>query len=476
MHCSDTIAAIATASGQGGIGIVRISGPDALPLLRRIFRPSHPNSPMPAEFRFRPRYLHHGWAHALPRAGENAAYGESLDEVLAVYMPGPATATGEDTAELHCHGGPAVLRAVLDAALEGGARMAERGEFTYRAFVNGRMDLAQAEAVAELIAAPSRQGLRLAKAKLEGLLSGRIGRLRATVDELRARICLAVDFPEDEGECLDRAVFSASLVTVREGIAELLAGFERARHWREGASAVLAGRVNVGKSSLLNALLGRERAIVSSQPGTTRDFIEESLDLDGLRVRLTDTAGLRESSDMVEQTGVRRARDLAAEADCVLLVAEAGLPLEEVEHELMAACGPKLLLVWNKVDKLDDAVRAQAIGAHGPSVAEVFVSAKSGEGLEQLANALRQCILSAGDGMVLEPDTGDLAPNLRQSQLLRAALERVEELERDLEAGLPGDILGVGLDTLASLLGEITGESTPDAVLGQIFSRFCIGK
>lgn len=471
---TDTIAAIATPPGHGGIGIVRISGPDSLAVLQRLFCSSSSGSSERGAFRFQPRRLHHGWVYALPETPEGR--GEALDEVLAVYMPGPGTATGEDTGELHCHGGPAILRAVLDAAVQAGARLAERGEFTYRAFANGRMDLTQAEAVAEMIAAPSRQGLRLAKAKLEGLLGRRITELRTLVEELRARVCLAVDFPEEEGECLDLPVFFASLQSVRQGIAELLAGYERARQWREGALAVLAGRVNVGKSSLLNALLGRERAIVSAEPGTTRDFIEETLDLGGLRVRLTDTAGLRESNDKVEQAGVRLARDLARDADCILLVVEAGVPLNEEERGIIAELGSKLLLVWNKIDATDPATRFE-ITPHGrESIPALAVSAKSGEGLELLAQSLRERILSAAGADAPEPAAGDLAPNLRQSQLLRAALEQADALSLDLERALPCDLLGVGLDTLASLLSEITGESTPDAILGQVFSRFCIGK
>ena len=477
MHISqtDTIAAIATPPGHGGIGIVRISGPKSLHVLQCVFRPSaSPAALARGSFRFQPRRLHHGWAYAQPEMP--GAPMEALDEVLAVYMPGPGTATGEDTGEIHCHGGPAILRAVLEAATQAGARIAERGEFTYRAFANGRMDLTQAEAVAEMIAAPSRQGVRLAKAKLEGLLGRRITELRAQVEELRARVCLAVDFPEEEGECLDLPVFSASLDTIGQGIAELLSGYERARQWREGALAVLAGRVNVGKSSLLNALLGRERAIVSSVPGTTRDFIEETLDLNGLRIRLTDTAGLRESSDTVEQAGVRLAKDLAREADCILLVAEAGVPLTEEEQEIIAELGSKLLLVWNKIDTAPLPLRGES-QQHGPyAVPVVSVSAKSGEGLELLVQALRERILCAAGADAQEPAAGDLAPNLRQSQLLRAAAAQVAELSLELERSVPPDLMGVGLDTLSSLLREITGESTPDAILGQVFSRFCIGK
>ena len=277
---ADTIAAVATAPGAGGVGIIRISGPKSHDILRSMFRPSSRN------FRdFTPRMLHHG--HMLDRDGREA------DDALVVFFPAPHSFTGEDCAEIQGHGGPAVLAALLDSVLFRGARMADRGEFTRRAFMNGRMDLSQAEAVAELIAAPSREGVYLASAKLDGLLGHRVEELRGRLEYLRQRICLAIDFPDEEGECLPPQEFTAITDEVADGIRTLLAGYERARCWREGALVVLAGQVNAGKSSLMNAFLGRERAIVTEKPGTTRDYLEEQTSLAGLPVRLVDTAGLR---------------------------------------------------------------------------------------------------------------------------------------------------------------------------------------
>ena len=467
---TDTIAAIATAPGQGGIGIVRLSGSRSREVLERLFRPGRTDR---KDFSFVPRMMHHGWVLD--------AEGEALDEVLAVWMPGPGTATGEDTGEIHCHGGTAILNAALESALAAGARMAGPGEFTYRAFMNGRCDLTQAEAVAEMIAAPSRQGIRLARAKLEGVMGGRITALRNLVDDLRARMTLSVDFAEDDADDFDPAAFARDVGRLRDDIAALLAGYGRARCWREGVSAVLAGRVNVGKSSLLNALLGRSRAIVSNIPGTTRDFIEESLDLGGLLVRLTDTAGLRESADAVEEEGVRLSRRLAEEADCVLLVLEAGRDMDADEREFLYHHPDKILVVVNKVD-----VSGMNAARRLPAVPEAFrpvrVSARSGEGLEELAARLRDCALKKSGGAAPPlagpdgQDGGDLAPNMRQAALLGEAESETEALLADIHAAMPHDLLAARLDSLAARLDEISGLAAPDDILARIFAAFCIGK
>ena len=468
---ADTIVAIATPHGQGGIGIVRLSGNNSAAILQALVR-SRKGTPLPA---FLPRVMTHGWVHALANgSGTNGASGDALDEVLAVYMAAPATATGEDTAEIHCHGSPAVLREVLQAAASAGARIAERGEFTYRAFANGKLDLTQAEAVAEMIAAPSRQGVRLAGAKLAGLLGQRINGLREQVERLRAMAILAIDFPDEEADYFDPSAVLQGIAQVRQGLQELLAGYGRARQWQEGVPVSLAGRVNVGKSSLLNALLGRERAIVSSVPGTTRDVIEEGLDLDGLLVRLADTAGLRESHDPVEQEGMTRSLALAEQASLVLLVTIAGEPLSAEDRDVLLRHAGKVLLVRNKIDVPGAAEREQALSSEAPGVPVAHISAQSGEGLEVLAASLRALAL-AGEGGA-EPRSGDLAPNLRQSYLLASALKEADALAEALPGGLPCDLISVRLDGMAAYLGEITGFAASDDILGQVFSRFCIGK
>ncbi|BFR48117.1 tRNA uridine-5-carboxymethylaminomethyl(34) synthesis GTPase MnmE [Nitratidesulfovibrio sp. HK-II] len=509
MRQEGTIAAVATPPGHGGVGIIRISGPDSHAILGRLFLPASPRFAG-----FRPWTLHRGRVRD--------ASGAPVDDVLAVAMPGPRTFTGEDVAEIHCHGGPAVLAAVLEAACACGAQPAGRGEFTRRAFLNGRMDLTQAEAVAEMIAAPARGGLRLAQARLEGLLGARVAALRARLLELRAQVCVAVDFPEDEVDCLAPEAFVAECDAVASGVRGLLSAHERGRCWQEGALVVLAGHVNAGKSSLMNALLGRRRAIVTDMPGTTRDFIEEPVHLAGLPVRLVDTAGLRETGDIVEQEGVRISRDLVAQADLVLLVVDAAAGVGHAERELlrqvrgqhapdspvgvsvppdvsgsfdMASSGVlgmargRVLVVLNKADLAAGEEGAAAFqcptGVEGcPCVA---VSALHGQGVDELAAAARAMVLArlgeaGGPGSVDsagasgEPESGDLAPNLRQAQALRRALDELDALADDIRAGVPYDLCSVRLDGACAVLSEITGETTPAEVLEHIFSSFCIGK
>lgn len=478
----DTIVAIATPAGAGGVGIVRLSGPESLPILQRLTAADLARLP-----EFKPRYLRHGWVYVQPESGGR----EKLDETLSVYMPGPASFTGEDVAEVHCHGGRAVLLEVVASACRLGARMAEKGEFTYRAFVNGKYDLTQAEAVAEMIAAPSRQGLRLAQAKLSGLLGRRVGELREIIETLRAKAALAIDFPEAEAEAWDGVNVSGDLETVQSGIEELLVSYKRARHWREGVSIMLAGRVNVGKSSLLNALLGNTRAIVSATPGTTRDFIEEALDLDGLHVRIADTAGLRTSADPVEMEGVARAMDIAKDAALIVFVTDASCGLSAEERAFFEAHKSRIFIVRNKIDLLPDGAAKHLLASDTfEGVPAAAVSAKADIGLENLAASLRRTVLAYATGgeeaarpqnglcpsQRVEPEQGDIVPNMRQSELLASALAEIEALLEDVALGVPCDLFSVRLDAAAMYLGEITGFAAPDDILGRIFSSFCIGK
>ncbi|WP_461208948.1 tRNA uridine-5-carboxymethylaminomethyl(34) synthesis GTPase MnmE [Desulfocurvus sp. DL9XJH121] len=461
---SDTIAAVATPPGSGGVGIVRVSGPGALGVADLLFTSARPDFT-----RLRPYRLHHGHVHGVD--------GGVLDEVLAAYMPGPGSYTGEDVLEFNCHGGPAVLREVLAAVLAAGARPAAPGEFTYRAFRNGRLDLTQAEAVAEAIAAPTRAGLTLAQAKLAGGLGVLVDALRAQLGDLRAQLCVAVDFPEDEVECLAPEELAAGAAEVRAALAGLLAGYRRGRCWREGAVAVLAGRVNAGKSSLMNALLGRERAIVTDVPGTTRDYIEEAVDLDGLPVRLVDTAGLRETDDAVERAGLERSRLLTDQADLVLLVLDHTRRTAPEDVALAQRLGPgKVLAVASKMDlasgPLDGAYVQGVRWFRDAGFETVEVSARTGQGLPRLCRRMRERIVGGG----AEPDPGEIVPNLRQSQALEGATAELAALEEDLGAGVPYDLLGVRLETACALLSEITGDIAPADVLDAVFGRFCIGK
>jgi tRNA modification GTPase len=462
----DTIAALATPPGQGGIGVLRVSGALAKPIGQRLFRSSNPDFTD-----FKPYRLHHGRLVEYSEAPEKSP--RVLDELLLAFMPGPRSYTGEDVVEFHCHGGPAILAAGLEAILRCGARLAERGEFTKRAFLNGRLDLTQAEAVAEAIAATSRPGLHLAQEKLQGRLGETVRELRVGLERLRQALCLALDFPEDEVECLAPEDLASGVRQTLERIRGLLANYRRLRCWREGGLAALVGRVNVGKSSLLNALLGWRRAIVTDIPGTTRDFIEESLILDGLPVRVADTAGLRDSDDPVEQEGVLRGRELMAQADLTLFVLDAGAlansGLDAEERRLAETLDPSTtLLVLNKRDLLPDPAPPL------PNALEHFtgiaVSAKNGLGLDALTASIRERLAGQAD-----PETHALAPNLRQSQALeRAALELQALL--DEHAFTPYDLLSVRLETACVALAEITGDIASEDVLNSVFESFCIGK
>lgn len=533
---NETIAAIATPPGIGGISILRISGPDALSVLRSLFHPTaktcHASTAADAiaetqkSFSFRPRYMHHGFVRD--------QHGVLLDEALFVYMPGPHSFTGEDVAEIHCHGGQGISAVILEAAQSAGVRIALPGEFSRRAFLNGRLDLTQAEAIAEMISAPGREGARLAAAKLQGALSQCIRSLLSALDAMRMQVILAVDFPDEDAELLSEEGFSQTLRQAASEIDRLLEAYERARLWREGALAVLAGRVNAGKSSLLNALLGRERAIVSASPGTTRDYVEESLNIQGIALRLCDTAGLRQGGDMIEEEGIHRAHTLAEEADILLFVSQAGTPLTDDEKEFLAKQEQRvrrggLVILLNKIDLIDPAMLATPIfpdrqdvsggfdtnrqnvprpASHGNDVNSMAaqpqvgnealrnlleamgfsealrtcpcfpVSAKNGFGLGALVKGL-YARLSGADQFgkhISSVPSLDLAPNLRQSALLRQAREELARMEESLADKLTPDMLCVHLDAAIVFLEEVTGSADNTELMDRIFADFCIGK
>ncbi len=466
-----TIVAQATARGSGAIAIVRISGPMARKLLGLLFTPSQ------ASFRdFVPWKVYHGTIHDLNDT--------RIDDVLCFYMPGPRTYTGEDCAEIHCHGGQVIVSAIIEALLAAGAFPARRGEFTRRAFLNGRMDLSQAEAVAEMIAAPSKTALGQSLRRLSGELGRRVGRVREELDWVRMNMSLAVDFPEDEVEILDRKSFLAHVLSANKALQELLRGVARARVYANGARVVLAGSVNAGKSSLMNALLGKNRALVTDVPGTTRDFLEEGLLLGDLPVRLVDTAGVRESSDKVESLGIERSRQQIEEADLLVIVVdgaaigqqgiyETTCP-DEVAAHLLQDAPPATLLVWNKADiclpEAKGSVPAWCKSPHG-QVDFVCVSALTGHNLDLACDRMAHLILDNLPG-----EESGLAPNDRQAHALRNACRELDVLARDIEAGQLYDLLSVHLDMCCSFLDDVIGVGTPQDVLNHVFESFCIGK
>ena len=455
----DTIAAIATPPGDGGVGIIRISGANCRKIATKVFKPASKSFT-----NFEPYRLHYG--HVIESSGNN------LDDVLTAFMPGPHSFTGEDVIEINCHGGRAILSTVLEEILALGARLAERGEFTYRAFMNGRMDLSQAEAVAEMIHAPTKAAMQLAQVKLSGLLGEKIADLRGRLEHLRAHLVVAVDFPEDEVECLSPDELVGTSSEVRNEINTLLSAVDRTRAWREGAQVVLAGSVNAGKSSLMNGLLGRNRAIVTDQPGTTRDYLEESLNLDGLNVRLTDTAGIRKTDDAIEAAGLEMGRELMEQADLVLYLVDCTGPLSEDSLVTANSLDAKnTLAVLNKVDLPDfDAANGAPLAELGFETLEI--SAKTGADIDTLCDRIRDRVLQ-GAG---QPDPDELAPNARQAAVLAEAAAELELLEQDAMASIPYDLLSVRVDSACDILSGITGEITSNEILNSIFDSFCIGK
>ncbi|MFO7817931.1 MAG: tRNA uridine-5-carboxymethylaminomethyl(34) synthesis GTPase MnmE [Desulfovibrionales bacterium] len=455
----ETIAAIATPLGVGGVGIIRASGPGALDLANRIFVPAC------ASFAgVKPYRLHHGWIRT--------ETGRTVDEVLISFMPGPGSYTGEDVLEINCHGGPAVIEEILGMCLSSGCRMAEPGEFTKRALLNGRMDLSQAESVLEVINARTSSSLAFAQEKLSGALRENINVLTRELEYLRRQFCLAVDFPEEDLECFPEEFFFERLGYCLDSIRTLIANYDRASVWKDGAMVALAGRVNAGKSSLMNCMLGRQRSIVTEIAGTTRDYIEEEINVRGLPLRLVDTAGLRDSEDVVEQAGVERCRELILEADVLLLVIDSTIGVHDEDLRIIDDySGKKVLVAANKSDLADHAPLNPSSFEKDPKHI-INVSAKTGEGVENLLSSLRGLLV--GDRS--EPESGIVVPNARQKDNLKKAAAELEGLLRDFKQGIPFDLLGTRLDCACDFLSAITGEIVHEDILNSIFDNFCIGK
>jgi len=454
----DTIAAIATPPGVGGIGVIRVSGPAAVEIVARCFRPDRG----PPLGRGGSHRLRHGWIER---------DGEPLDEVLAVWMRAPGSYTGEDVVEVHGHGGTAVLRAVLEQITAGGARLAEPGEFTLRAFLNGRIDLTRVEAVADLVGARSDIGVRVSAHQLKGRLFAAIDELKEQVAHVAALVAAGIDFPEEDVVFSHRDDILARLTGTRERLAALVAGAERGRILREGLGVAIVGRPNVGKSSLLNALLRENRAIVTEVPGTTRDTLEEAVEIDGLVLRLVDTAGLRDTADRVEREGILRTRAAIEAAELVLLVLDGAEPLGPEDRRLLGEVAPaRSLAVVNKGDRLPPG---------GPPWLDelgerprVVLSALTGAGMAEMERWIRTWAVQE-DRPTLEEA---MITNLRQKQAAQGALAAVDDALRAIDAALGDELLAVDLGRALDALGDIVGETTADDLLNRVFAEFCIGK
>lgn len=458
----DTIAAIATPPGPGGIGIIRVSGKNALAVLHEFFKPHKPN----------PFFASHKMYYGTIVNPETQA---PIDEVLAVFMACPHTYTREDVLEIHCHGSFLILQDILALILRhAGIRLAEPGEFTKRAFLNGRIDLTQAEAVVELLRAKTREGLSLAIGQLQGHLFDRIKRIRDILLEIRAIIEVAIDFPEDDVEILHPGVLAERLMAeVRKPLEELIALTHKGKIFREGISLVIVGRPNVGKSSLLNSLLQEERAIVTDVPGTTRDTIEELLDIRGIPVRIVDTAGLREDAEAIEEFGILRTRKKLAEADFVLLVLDAAAGVLAQDRQLFESIAQKpAVVVVNKMDCVE-ARQPEGFRLAFPGKPVVGISAKHRTGISDLEEAIFQVVTGSTDRW----DPGSACvPNLRHEAALKRALAATVLVTEGLTQQLTPDLLAIELQTALDHLGDIVGETTTDDVLDMIFAQFCIGK
>ena len=441
----DTIAAIATAPGAGGVGIVRLSGPDALGIAATLCgREPVARTAMRAHFR--------------------DADGAVIDDGIVLAFPNPHSFTGEDVAELQAHGSPVLLQRLVERCCELGARQARPGEFSERAFLNGKLDLVQAEAIADLIAAADLRAARAARRSLEGVFSRQVEEAADGLLRLRIHVEAAIDFVDEPIETLGLPQVAASLQRLRDGLAELLQRAERGRRLRDGLHAVLLGPPNAGKSSLLNALAGDARAIVADVAGTTRDVLRETVRIDGLELVLADTAGLREGGDAIEREGMRRARAEVERADLALLVLDARDPQADRAALEQAARGvPLKLWIHNKADLLPS--------LPAPVEGEIHVSALTGQGLEQLHQALRG--LAAGGAP--EAAEGEFSARARHLQALRRTLQASADAAAELQAGHL-ELAAEQLRMAHNALGELTGQVTADQMLGHIFSSFCIGK
>ncbi len=455
---TDTIAAVSTPPGRGGIGIVRLSGPESASIAAQLVRLRQP--------------LEHARARLADVLDEPEAGGERIDEAVVTWFAGPNSYTAEDLVEIAAHGSPVVLELLLRRALDLGARLAEPGEFTQRAFLAGKLDLTQAEAVRDLIEAQTLTQARQAASQMGGALSRRVLPLKQSLVELIALLEAGIDFAEDDVDVAPQAEIARRIREIGPPLAALEASFARGRIVHDGLTMAIVGRPNAGKSSLFNRLVERDRAIVTATPGTTRDLVTERISLDGIPLELVDTAGLREAFEEVEQLGIARSREALADAALVLVVLDATQPLNDEERSLLLAVeGRPAIVAINKSDlAAASGVEGDLSAAESAGVAALPTSALTGEGI----GALRERILAlATGGAAAEPG---LLTSLRHQQAIAAARAALSDAAHANESGIPHEMILIDLYRGLWALDSLTGQTTPDDILNLIFSTFCIGK
>lgn len=459
MMVSDTIAAIATAMTNSGIGIIRISGPEALSVADRVFRPKKEGKVLSKEKTYTVHY------------GTICDGDEVIDEVLVVIMRGPGSYTAEDTVEIDCHGGVLVMRRILETVLKHGARMAEPGEFTKRAFLNGRIDLSQAEAVIDVIQSKNQYALKSSVSQLKGSMSRKVKDLREKLLYEIAFIESALDDPEHISlEGYPEALYS-KLQPIKEELSRAIGSFDNGRVLTEGVKTVILGKPNAGKSSLMNVLVGEERAIVTDIAGTTRDTLEENIRLNGISLNVIDTAGIRETEDIVEKIGVDKAKNIADEADLIIFVADGSRPLDGNDEQIIELIRDrKAIVLLNKTDLTMVLSEEELREKTGKPV--IPVSAKEQKGIDKLEEQIKEWFLHG------EIDFNDevMITNVRHKTAMSEALKSLELVERSIEDGMPEDFFSIDLMNTYEQLGTIIGESLEDDLVNEIFSRFCMGK
>ncbi|MBF4695441.1 tRNA uridine-5-carboxymethylaminomethyl(34) synthesis GTPase MnmE [Fusibacter ferrireducens] len=454
----DTITAISTPLGEGAIGIVRMSGPDSFQILSEIFKPFKKSNDV-----LENRKMYYG--HIFNNA-------KMIDEVMVVKLPSSGSYTMEDVVEINCHGGMMPLREILALILSKGARMADKGEFTKRAFLNGRIDLAQAESVMDLISAKTEIGFDVAMHQLKGHLSEKITQYRDNLIGLMAEIEVSIDYPEEDIEEITYSKIESTLANIKNHLNDILEKSKSGKIIREGLKTVIVGKPNVGKSSLMNALLKDSRAIVTEIPGTTRDVIEEYMNISGIPIKLMDTAGIRDTEDLVEKIGVQKSKFYFNEADLIIFVLDASVALTKEDHEIMSLVKNKhAIVIINKTD-LESKIDMNAIHSVLMDKTIIKASIQNELGIEALENEIKNMVF----GNEVEVNYTDIMSNARHIQLVKDAEKNISDALNAVHSGMPYDFIEVDVKNAILNLGHITGESVEEDLMNTIFSNFCLGK